>query len=266
MPPLLILAGVNKRFDNGLEAIRCLDLAIEQGEFVSLVGPSGCGKSTALRIVAGLAAPSAGTVTFVPARPEIAFVFQEPALMPWAGALTNARLPLDLKRVPRSEADARAEHALHRVGLRGFEKSFPRELSGGMKMRVSIARALAAQPKLLLMDEPFAALDEMTRQALNDDLIALACEDAITVLFVTHSVFESAYLSTRVVVMTPRPGAVAAEIALSPPTARDASWRMSADFLEGARRISSALKQAMEAPVPSVGSGRHQVRDARRGE
>jgi len=246
MPSLLTLCGISKRFDNGLEAIRRLDVAVEAGEFVSLVGPSGCGKSTALRIVAGLTAPSAGTVAFAPSRPEIGFVFQEPALMPWAGALANVRLPLDLKRVARSEAEARAERALHRAGLKGFEKSFPRELSGGMKMRVSIARALAAQPKLLLMDEPFAALDEPTRQGLNDDLVALAREDAITVLFVTHSVFESAYLSTRVVVMTPRPGSVAAEIALSPPANRDVSWRMSEGFLEGARRVSSSLQSAME--------------------
>ncbi|MBV8977828.1 MAG: ATP-binding cassette domain-containing protein [Alphaproteobacteria bacterium] len=247
MSSLLTLTSISKRFDNGLEAIRRLDLAVAAGEFVSLVGPSGCGKSTALRLVAGLTAPSAGTLSFAPARPEIAFVFQEPALMPWTGALANARLPLDLKRVARGEAEARAERALARVGLKGFEKAYPRELSGGMKMRVSIARALAAEPKLLLMDEPFAALDEFARQALNDDLIALAREDAITVLFVTHSVFESAYLSSRVLVMTPRPGAVAAEIALRPPAIRDAAWRMSEDFLAGARRISAALKLAMES-------------------
>jgi NitT/TauT family transport system ATP-binding protein len=243
-PPLLSLCGVSKTFDNGTHAVARLDLDVAAGEFVSLVGPSGCGKSTALRLIAGLERPSAGTVAFPDGRPGIGFVFQEPTLMPWAGALTNARLALDLKGVARGEANERALRALHRVGLTGFERAYPRELSGGMKMRVSIARALAAGPKLLLMDEPFAALDELSRQALNDDLLKLAREDAMTVLFVTHSVFESAYLSSRVVVMTPRPGRVAAEIALSPPPARDMTWRMTQDFAAGARRIQDAMREA----------------------
>ena len=247
MPPLLTLSAVSKRFDNGVEAIGRVDLAVADGEFVSLVGPSGCGKSTALRIIAGLVAPSAGTVEFPGGRPELGFVFQDPTLMPWADAGTNARLPLDLKGVARAQAQARALRALHRVGLKGFEKAFPRELSGGMRMRVSIARAIASEPKLLLMDEPFAALDELSRQALNDDLLKLAREDGITVLFVTHSVFESAYLSSRVVVMTPRPARIAAEIPLAPPAAsRDVSWRMTPEFADGARRVSDALRQAME--------------------
>jgi NitT/TauT family transport system ATP-binding protein len=247
--PLLTLSAVAKHFDNGVEAVRHVDIGVESGEFLSLVGPSGCGKSTVLRIVAGLIAPSAGTVAFPGGRPELGFVFQEPTLMPWADATTNARLPLDLKGMPRDEAQTRAVRALHRVGLQGFEKAYPRELSGGMKMRVSIARAIAAEPKLLLMDEPFAALDELTRQALNDDLLKLAREDAITVLFVTHSVFESAYLSSRVVVMTPRPGRIAADIRLAPPPSRDIAWRMTQDFADGARRVSVALRQAMEETV-----------------
>jgi NitT/TauT family transport system ATP-binding protein len=245
MATLVSLSAVSKTFDNGLEAIRRLDLAVGQGEFVALVGPSGCGKSTALRLVAGLIQPSAGTVAFAGARPGIGFVFQEPTLMPWADALANARLPLDLKHIARAEASERAARALARVGLKGFETAYPRELSGGMKMRVSIARAIASQATLLLMDEPFAALDELTRQALNDDLIALAREDGMTVLFVTHSVFESAYLSSRVVVMTPRPGRVAADIALPPAPARDLAWRMSEEFASRARQVSAALKDAM---------------------
>ena len=243
--PLLTLFRVAKRFESGLEAIRRLDLAVKPGEFVSLVGPSGCGKSTALRIIAGLLQPTEGSVAFPGGRPEIGFVFQEPTLMPWADALANVRLPLDLKGVARGEAEAKAARALERVGLKGFEKAFPRELSGGMKMRVSIARALAAEPRLLLMDEPFAALDELTRQALNDDLLKLWREDRLTVLFVTHSVFESTYLSTRVVVMAPRPGRVHDEIVLSPPAERSEAWRVTAEFAGEAARVSAALKHAM---------------------
>ncbi|HEY0106883.1 MAG TPA: ATP-binding cassette domain-containing protein [Rhizomicrobium sp.] len=247
MLPLLSLSAISKRFESGTQAIGRLDLAVADAEFVALVGPSGCGKSTALRIVAGLLTPDGGTVAFPNGRPQIGFVFQEPTLMPWASALANARLPLDLKGVPRGEADARAAGALARVGLGGFEKAFPRELSGGMKMRVSIARALAAAPALLLMDEPFAALDEMTRQALNDDLLKLWAEDGLTVLFVTHSIYESAYLSSRVVVMTPRPGRVAEEIVLAAPAARNEAWRLSPGFAAEAARVSAALKRAMAA-------------------
>ena len=246
MTTLLSLSGIAKTFDNGVEAIALLDLDVAEREFVSLVGPSGCGKSTALRIAAGLAQPSAGTVAFPNGRPETGFVFQEPTLMPWARVLQNVRLPLDLRGMNRGESGDRAAAALARAGLKGFENAFPRELSGGMKMRASIARALASGPKLLLMDEPFAALDELARQALNDDLLTLAREDQMTVLFVTHSVFESTYLSSRVVVMTPRPGRVTAEIRLSPPPLRDVSYRMTQEFADGARRVSDALRGAME--------------------
>jgi NitT/TauT family transport system ATP-binding protein len=245
MSTLVALRGVEKQFENGTQAIGRLDLDVGDGEFLSLVGPSGCGKSTALRIVAGLLHPTIGSVTFSHEKPKIGFVFQEPTLMPWATALANARLPLDLKHVGRKEADDRASRALARVGLSGFENSYPRELSGGMKMRVSIARAVAAGPSLLLMDEPFAALDELTRQALNDDLLKLWHEDALTVVFVTHSVFESTYLSSRVVVMTSRPGRVASDLSLSPPQNRDAGYRLSPDFTQAARRVSEALKRGM---------------------
>jgi NitT/TauT family transport system ATP-binding protein len=244
---LLSLSGISKRFDNGTQAIARLDLDVGPGEFLSLVGPSGCGKSTALRIIAGLLRPESGTVTFAQPKPELGFVFQEPTLMPWATALGNARLPLDLSGRNRSEANDRAARALGRVGLNGFEGAYPRELSGGMKMRVSIARAIAAEPKLLLMDEPFAALDELTRQALNDDLLTLKAEDGLTVIFVTHSVYESTYLSSRVVVMSPRPGRVAADLALAPPAGRDESYRLTPQFTADAGRVSAALKRAMVA-------------------
>jgi NitT/TauT family transport system ATP-binding protein len=244
---LLSLTALTKTFANGTAALGPIDLSVDAGEFVSLVGPSGCGKSTALRVIAGLLAPSAGKVNFPDGKPEIGFVFQEPTLMPWANALDNARLPLDLKHMNRSEADTRAARALARVGLSGFERAFPRELSGGMKMRVSIARAMAAEPKLLLMDEPFAALDELTRQSLNDDLLKLWHEDALTVIFVTHSVYESAYLSQRVVVMTPRPGRIEADIALPKPIARDANYRLTPQFADNAGKVSAALRNAMQA-------------------
>lgn len=243
---LLIADHLAKRFPNGVEALADLSFALNDGDFVSLLGPSGCGKSTALRLIAGLLAPDGGAVTFLPATPQMGFVFQEPTLMPWADALTNARLPLDLQHVKRGDANARAQAALARVGLKGFEQALPRELSGGMKMRVSIARALcsfsgAARPKLLLLDEPFAALDEITRTALNDDLLRLWREDGLTILFVTHSVAESCYLSERVLVLTPRPGRLADDIALPQQGERAPGFRLSPLFLDCQRRVSDAL-------------------------
>ncbi len=240
---MIALENVSKRFANGVQALNDLSFTVSRGEFVSLLGPSGCGKSTALRLAAGLLAPDAGAVTYPDGKPEIGFAFQDHTLMPWADALTNARLPLDLKRIPRGQADARASAALARVGLAGFERAYPRELSGGMKMRVSIARALAAHPQLLLLDEPFAALDEITRNALGDDLLKLWREDGLTVLFVTHSVSESSYLSQRVLVMTSRPGRITANIALA--SGRDS--RLSPATIEAQRVISGALNTAVTA-------------------
>jgi NitT/TauT family transport system ATP-binding protein len=234
---LLSVSQVAKRFDNGTEALSGLDFQVSDGEFVSLLGPSGCGKSTALRLIAGLIAPDGGAIAWTGPRPELGFVFQEPTLMPWTDVLSNARLPLDLKGVSRSEADDRARTALTRLGLNDFAAAYPRELSGGMKMRVSIARALAARPRMLLMDEPFAALDEPTRQTLNDDLLRLAREDRMTVIFVTHSVTEASYLSDRVLVMTPRPGRIKAAITL-PPGPRD---RLSAAFADDQKRVAHAM-------------------------
>ena len=219
---------------------------MRDGEFVSLLGPSGCGKSTALRIIAGLSAPSAGAVEWPAGSGKIGFVFQEPTLMPWADVAANVRLPLKL-----AHADRGARHrplamqALTHVGLADFAQSYPRELSGGMKMRASIARALVTEPQLLLMDEPFAALDEITRFKLNNDLLTLWQALRRTVIFVTHSVFESVYLSQRIVVMTPRPGRVFADIAIPAPYPRDERFRTSADYAGYCRTVSEALGKAM---------------------
>jgi NitT/TauT family transport system ATP-binding protein len=240
------LKGVSKRFANGTLALSNLSLDVGEGGFVSLLGPSGCGKSTALRLVAGLGQPSAGTID----RPgsggrEIGFVFQEPTLMPWATAFRNVWLPLRLSGLPRAEARDRVMDALRLVGLERFAESYPRELSGGMKMRVSIARALVTRPKLLLMDEPFAALDEITRVKLNDDLLALWQTLRWTVIFVTHSVYESVYLSNRIVVMAARPGRVIADIPIPAPYPRDEAYRMSSPYNEFCRQVSGALHRAI---------------------
>ena len=189
--PLVRVRDVSQVFANGVQALGGVSLDIGVGEFLSVLGPSGCGKSTLLRLLAGLAEPTAGTIDWPQGRPDLGFVFQEPTLMPWTTALGNVALPLKLRGQARSEREARAAEALAGVGLAGFEKSFPRELSGGMKMRVSIARALVTAPRLLLMDEPFAALDEITRRKLNMDLLELWERTRFTAVFVTHSVFES---------------------------------------------------------------------------
>jgi len=246
-PPIVSLRGVGKTFDSGTVALRGLDLAIRDGEFVSLLGPSGCGKSTALRILAGLSAPSEGTIKWsdAAAASRIGFVFQEPTLMPWADVAANVRLPLTLAHA--GGADAAVTQALGRVGLADFAHSYSRELSGGMRMRASIARALVTEPQVLLMDEPFAALDEITRFKLNNDLLVLWQELRRTVVFVTHSVFESVYLSQRIMVMTPRPGRLFAEVPIDAPYPRDERFRTSADYAAYCRRVSETLERAMGA-------------------
>jgi NitT/TauT family transport system ATP-binding protein len=236
---------VERVFANGVKALGPLDLDIAEGEFLSLVGPSGCGKSTALRIIAGLIVPTAGTIGWPQGKPRIGYVFQDATLMPWANVRDNVRLPLDLQGIAKSEANARADEALDRVGLGGFTQAFPRALSGGMRMRVSIARALVARPQLLLMDEPFAALDEISRDALNEDLLTLWREDGLTVVFVTHSVYESTFLSTRIITLTPRPGRIASEIRVRAPDVRNAEWRSSPEFAASAREVSLALRRGM---------------------
>lgn len=241
------LRGVTKVYDNGVAALGPLDLDVAGGEFVSLLGPSGCGKSTALRLIAGLTTPSAGTVSVshrtdaARARNSIGFVFQEPTLMPWTSVRENVRLPLKLAHAPAAEADARVDTALAQVGLAEFSEAYPRELSGGMKMRVSLARALVTDPDILLMDEPFAALDEITRFRLNNDLLTLWRSLHKTVIFVTHSVFESVYLSQRVIVMTSRPGRIGTEFRIETAEPRAEEFRTSAEYAGFCRAVSSAL-------------------------
>jgi NitT/TauT family transport system ATP-binding protein len=248
MPPLVSLEGVRKVFRNGTLALDGVDLAIAKGEFVSLLGPSGCGKSTLLRIIAGLVEPSAGTTR---GREALAgrtgFVFQEPTLMPWATVWDNVYLPLRLKGKSRTAVSDRIGRTLAAVGLEGFERSYPRELSGGMKMRVSIARALVTSPELLLLDEPFAALDEITRFKLNEDLLQLWQGQHWTVVFVTHSVFESAFLSNRVVVMTPRPGRIVADVPIDLDYPRASSLRTAPHYTELCRALSHRLAEGMTA-------------------
>jgi NitT/TauT family transport system ATP-binding protein len=241
------LRGVTKVYGNGVIALGPLDLDVGRGEFVSLLGPSGCGKSTALRLIAGLNVPTSGTVGVAHRGGQargghtIGFVFQEPTLMPWTSVQENVRLPLKLAHVPAAEANARVGEALTQVGLADFAEAYPRELSGGMKMRVSLARALVTDPDILLMDEPFAALDEITRFRLNDDLLALWRKLRKTVIFVTHSVFESVYLSQRVIVMTPRPGRIGAEFRIDTAEPRADDFRTSTDYASWCRKVSGAL-------------------------
>lgn len=243
------LRGVTKAYEGGTRALGPLDLDIRKGEFVSLLGASGCGKSTALRLIAGLATPSSGVID-VPARASrqsIGFVFQEPTLMPWTTVRENVRLPLKLAHIADTESTARIADALAQVGLSGFADAYPRELSGGMKMRVSLARALVTSPDILLLDEPFAALDEITRFRLNNDLLTLWRKLGKTVVFVTHSVYESVYLSQRVVVMTSRPGRIHAECYIDTPEPRDDAFRTSVAYAGHCRTVSHALMQASEA-------------------
>jgi NitT/TauT family transport system ATP-binding protein len=248
--PIITIDRVEKRFGKGVLAVHGLTLAVNAGDFVTFLGPSGCGKSTALKMIAGLLPVSAGTIRI--AAPEtrseqdLGFVFQEPTLMPWATVFDNVWLPLRLAGVSKSVAAERVRTALREVGLSRFEESYPRELSGGMKMRVSIARAMVTRPRILLMDEPFAALDEMTRMKLNDDVVRLSAEHGLTVVFVTHSVYESVYLSNRVIVMAARPGRVEADLSIRTPWPRDRDFRTSPAFADEARRVSETLRGTLD--------------------
>jgi NitT/TauT family transport system ATP-binding protein len=250
-PALLALRGVGKVFSNGVTALSDVDLTIREGDFLSLLGPSGCGKSTALRLIAGLSTPTSGLLDWRGGgsldRANIGFVFQEPTLLPWASVFDNVWLPLRLKGVSRAKAAPAITEMLARVHLTGFEDAVPRELSGGMKMRVSIARAMVTKPRVLLMDEPFAALDEITRFKLNNDLLELWQDERFTVVFVTHSVFESVFLSNRVVVMAARPGRVFDELAIEASYPRDEAFRTSPDYAALCRQASDVLVNAINS-------------------
>jgi NitT/TauT family transport system ATP-binding protein len=251
--PLIRIEGVGKIYQNGTLALAGVNLDVHGGEFLSLLGPSGCGKATLLRMIAGLGAPSSGTIDWPQARYDVSgeperslgFVFQEPTLMPWATVFGNVYLPLRIAGVSRREAAPRIGEVIRMVGLEKFARHYPRELSGGMKMRVSIARALAVKPRVLLMDEPFAALDEITRFRLNNDLLALWQEQQWTVIFVTHSVYESVYLSSRIAVMNARPGRIMTELAIEAPYPRNDAFRTSAIYNEFCRVTSAELKRTM---------------------
>ncbi|MFC4779237.1 ABC transporter ATP-binding protein [Paenibacillus sp. GCM10023252] len=244
------MSNLSKVYPNGTIALQNVNLNIHEGEFLCFVGPSGCGKSTIFNLITGLIPPTQGVLNILGLSPkqalkqsDIAFVFQEHTLLPWRSLLDNVGLPLELRGFSKGEKKAEAERVLELVGLKDHMKSLPRELSGGMKMRVSIARALAQRPKLLLMDEPFGALDEITRQTLQDELLNIwQMDPKMTVLFITHNVFESVFLSTRVVVMTPRPGKIAATIPIPVPYPRNDSFRSDAQFSELVREVSGTLK------------------------
>lgn len=246
MTSVATLANVEVDYDRGL-ALGPLSLGINAGEIVALVGPSGCGKSTALRLLAGLEQPTRGTVTRAVARGETAVVFQAPTLAPWLSAQENVALPLELSRTPRAEARRRADEALARVGLSGAEAARPAQLSGGMAMRVSLARALVTSPKLLLLDEPFAALDEITRRALADDVLALWAATKPTIIFVTHNVEEAVYMASRVVVISRGPGRIVGDFPVDGALPRPPHFRTETSFRTTAEAVSTALAAGVAA-------------------
>ena len=256
------IAGLSKQFTGGTTALENVDLEIEQGEFVSLIGPSGCGKSTLLRIVGDLIEPTSGTVTVnsKPARQarrdhDYGIVFQDPVLFDWRTVTRNIALPLELAGWDRDRRAQRVDEMLELVELRGFDAHYPWQLSGGMQQRVSIARALSFDPALLLMDEPFGALDEMTRERLNAELLRIWHASASTIVFVTHSIAEAVFLSTRVVVMSARPGRISKLIPIDLPQPRDAPTREDPRFFELATEVREALHMGGIQDLPLAATG-----------
>lgn len=254
--PLIELTGVTKYFRSGAQVLSDVSLTVDRGEFVSLIGPSGCGKSTILRLTAGLDTPSRGTVRSpalnTSAQGATSFVFQEATLMPWTSVFDNVWLPLRLQGLSRDESLGRVSQALNSVGLEDFAQAYPAQLSGGMKMRASIARALITEPKILLMDEPFAALDDLSRFRLNDDLLRWQQDTSIGTLFVTHNIAEAVFMSKRVLVMGARPGRIVAGLMIDAPYPRSPSFRESSEFLSYCRSLSSALRQSAESEPMAI--------------
>jgi NitT/TauT family transport system ATP-binding protein len=250
LAPMIALEGVSKRYGNGQEVLASLELKVEKGEFVTLIGPSGCGKSTVLKLVSGLSPANSGTVRVdgmqpKDARETIAYIFQDATLLPWRTVRQNVALGLELEGMGREGREEKTAALLELVGLGHVAKAYPRELSGGMKMRVSIARALATNPRVLLMDEPFAALDEMSRDRLNEELLRLRDEQKWTALFVTHSVAEAVFLSTRVVVLAPNPGRICADLSIDLPSPRTADLRSTPRFEGIVGHVSATLRKAL---------------------
>jgi NitT/TauT family transport system ATP-binding protein len=250
--PVVEILSAEKVFANGTRGLAPIDLTIREGEFVSLIGPSGCGKSTLLKLVAGLSEPTDGRLVWWRGSfdqvgqegRQLSFVFQDPTLMPWSRVEGNVRLPLDLAGMSKAQAAKRVDAALELVGLTEYRRNYPRQLSGGMRMRVSIARALVTEPNLLLMDEPFGALDEFTRNKLDSDLVSLWWGKKLSVIFVTHSIYEAIFLSTRIVVMAARPGRIFGELMIDEPHPRDDAFRTTQRFAQLCRDLSTMLTEA----------------------
>ncbi|NWG25297.1 MAG: ABC transporter ATP-binding protein [Pseudorhodoplanes sp.] len=250
--PVVEILSAEKVFANGTRGLAPIDLTIREGEFVSLIGPSGCGKSTLLKLVAGLSEPTDGRLVWWRSGfdrvgqdgRQLSFVFQDPTLMPWSRVESNVRLPLDLAGMSKAQAAKRIDAALDLVGLTEYRRNYPRQLSGGMRMRVSIARALVTEPNLLLMDEPFGALDEFTRNKLDSDLVSLWWGKKLSVIFVTHSIYEAVFLSTRIVVMAARPGRIFGEMVIDEPHPRDDAFRTTQRFAQLCRDLSTMLTEA----------------------
>jgi NitT/TauT family transport system ATP-binding protein len=245
--PQVALSGVSKTYGSNPPVLQQIDLTIAKGEFVTLIGPSGCGKSTLLKLISGLTGATSGSIlidgmTPVNARETISYIFQDATLLPWRTVSSNVGLGLELERVSRERRKQKVDTLLELVGLTHVARAYPRQLSGGMKMRVSVARALATTPRLLLMDEPFGALDEMTRDRLNEELLRLRAEQNWTAVFVTHSVAEAVFLSTRIIVLAPSPGRIAQEIEINLPFPRTSVTRESPEFESSVTQVSRALR------------------------
>ena len=246
--PEIEIVGVTKQYGNAHAVLEAINLVVAKQEFISIIGPSGCGKSTILKLIAGLAIPTSGTIrvdgmTPLNARETISFVFQDATLLPWRTVKQNVGLGLELEHAPSARREKEIAALLDLVGLKHVAKSYPRELSGGMKMRVSIARALATNPRLMLLDEPFAALDEMSRDRLNEEILRLRAEQNWTAVFVTHSVSEAVFLSDRIVVLAPNPGRIYAQFQVGLPAPRTSVIRNSPEFDAIVARVSHTLRE-----------------------